>query len=855
VADQANELSPGSPRTFGEWVRAQRSRLGLTQEDLAERAEVSPRTVRNVESGSTGGPSAHTRRSIVSALCDEAPDLDPKVQPRPPDELAEPQAVHEGVLHGYLNIVPRAAMAASPAQLPTDVAAFTGRLSELAELDGRLGGDHEATSLALCTLSGTPGVGKTALAVRWALQARERFPGGQLYADLRGYGPEAALEPADALASFLTAVGVSSQQLPAELEQRVALYRTLVAGRRILVVLDNAAHVEQVRPLLPGAGCAVLVTSRDELAGLVARDGAYRISLGLLPPRDAVELLRRLIGERVEAEPEAAAELSEQCVRLPLALRLAAELAAARAADSLRDLVAELADLQERIELLDAGGDPRAAVSTVFSWSVRQLSPDAVRMLAVLSLHPGPDADLYAAAALGDSTLKSARRSMAKLTHASLIQLVGHGRYGMHDLLRGYATGLVDDPDAAVGRLYDHYLTTAAAAMNVLHPAEAHRRPEAPPARTPTPDFSDPGQARAWLDQQLPAIVTLAGSTAGMRWPDHTVRLSAVLFRYLDGTHHGAALAIHARARAAARRRGDLLGEARAINNLGGTRRHLGQLEVAGDLLSEALGLFRKADDLLGQARALHNLGVVHTRLGQYRQAHSYHKQSLSLYRRVADRTGETHSLISLGIIAQWRGRYDAAAQYHSQALTVAREISYRVGEASALANLANVEKGRGRYPEALDVGWQALALYRLLGDHYGEAYVLTEVGSVLVALDRLDEAAQCHRQALAQVRADGDRDGQCWALNGLAEVAQSAGHPDDALTLHSEALEIALDTGLLDQQARAYTGLGHACRERGEFRSARDHYRRAVSIYVELESPHRDQVAACLDALAHQNP
>ncbi|MGH3992524.1 MAG: NB-ARC domain-containing protein, partial [Pseudonocardiaceae bacterium] len=272
-------------------------------------------------------------------------------------------------------------------------------------------------------MSGTAGVGKTALAIRWAHHVRAEFPDGQLHVNLRGYDPDQPMAPGDALAGFLRALGMPGHNIPLELDERAAAYRSLLDGRRMLVVLDNAATVEQIRPLLPGArSCLVVVTSRDAMTGLVARHGARRLDLDLLPPEDAVALLRALIGRRVDAEPDAAATLAEQCARLPLALRVAAELATARPASSVTELVAELADEQRRLDLLDAGGDPRTAVSAVFSWSYQHLPADAARAFRILGLHPGPDVDPYATAALTDTSVERARSLLDLLTRAHLIQ-------------------------------------------------------------------------------------------------------------------------------------------------------------------------------------------------------------------------------------------------------------------------------------------------------------------------------------------------------------------------------------------------------------------------------------------------
>jgi DNA-binding SARP family transcriptional activator len=385
---------------------------------------------------------------------------------------------------------------AVPRELPPAVPGFTGRSAELQALTGLLNrlGAQAPGALVISAIGGTAGVGKTALAVHWAHRVADRFPGGQLYVNLRGYDPGPPVPATDALAAFLRALGVPGPDIPPEEDERAARYRSLLAGRRMLVVLDNARSADQVRPLLPGTpACTVLVTSRDTLAGLVARDGAARLDLDLLPLPEAIALLRTLIGPRADAEPEAAARLADQCCRLPLALRVAAELAASRPAASLAGLVSELADLSTRLDLLETGEDPRTQVRTVFSWSYRHLDAEAARTFRLTGLHPGPDLDPHAAAALTSTALPQARRALDTLARAHLISPAAPGRYAMHDLLRGYArelTATVDggpEQHAALTRLFDHYLHTAATAMDILFPAERHRRPRIPPPAPPPP--------------------------------------------------------------------------------------------------------------------------------------------------------------------------------------------------------------------------------------------------------------------------------------------------------------------------------------------------------------------------------
>lgn len=388
---------------------------------------------------------------------------------------------------GQLQVVPQ--------ELPGTVRQFVGRDGELAALSGLM--DRAAAAapgaVVISAVGGTAGVGKTALAVHWAHQVAERFPDGQLYVNLRGYDPDQPMSAADALAGFLRSLGVPGQDIPSEMEQRTVRYRSLLAGRQMLIVLDNAREAEQVRPLLPGTvGCVTLVTSRDSLAGLVARDGAFRVELGLLPLAEAVGLLHALIGDRATADPGATEALAEACSRLPLALRVAAELAIARPGIPLAELVAELAGMRPRLELLDAGGDQNTSVRTVFSWSYQHLEADTARAFSLIGMHPGHDFDRYALAALTGSTAERADQIAGALVQAHLIELTGQGRFGMHDLLRGYARELgvghgEAEERAALTRLFDYYLHTAATAMNALYPAESNRRPRISSVAAPVP--------------------------------------------------------------------------------------------------------------------------------------------------------------------------------------------------------------------------------------------------------------------------------------------------------------------------------------------------------------------------------
>ena len=746
-----------------------------------------------------------------------------------------------------------AAQPVAPRQLPGGVRHFTGRTAELRRLSGLLE-ESCGRAVVISAIAGTAGVGKTALAVHWARQVADRFPDGQLYVNLRGHDPGQPMPPADALAGFLRALGVPGQDIPPELEERAARYRSLLAGRRMLVLLDNAGEVEQVRPLLPGTpDCVTVVTSRDALAGLVARDGAARLEVDLLPLAEAAGLLRALIGERATADPTATAALAERCCRLPLALRVAAELAAARPTAAVPDLVAELGDQQRRLDLLDADADPRTAVRAVLSWSYRGLDPAAARTFRLAGLHPGPDLEPYAVAALTGSTPGQAGDVLEMLARAHLIHPAEPGRYAMHDLLRDYARELAaaqdgqdgqDGQRAALTRLFDYCLHTAAAAMDVLYPAELHRRPRIPASATPVPSLTDPAAARAWLDAERASLAAVTAHTATHGWPGHTTRLATTVFRYLEScAYYQEAITICAFARAAARETGDQAAEAEALNGLGLIDGQQDRYQQAAGHLRQALALYRQAGDRTGEARARNNLGLVDGRRGRYPQAASHHHRALALYRDTGDRAGEARALGNLGVIDRRQGRYPQAASHHRQALALYRQAGDRAGEAHALTNLGTVELWQGRYPQAAGHLRRALVLHRETSNRAGEARTLASLADAELRQGRYRQAGENFRRALALFREIGDRAGEADVLNGLGEVSLATGQPGPARTRHAAALGLASQIHDAYQQARAHHDLGTAHQASGDVGQARRHWQQALTLYTSLGSPEAEDV------------
>ncbi len=744
-----------------------------------------------------------------------------------------------------------------PRELPAAVPSFTGRDSELAALASLIRSTSRSAppAMLITAIGGTAGVGKTALAVQWAHQVTGRFPDGQLYVNLRGYDPAQPKPAADALAGFLRALGVPSHDIPLDEGERAARYRSLLAGQRILVLIDNAADADQVRPLLPGTpGCMAVVTSRDSLAGLVARDGAQRLDLDLLPLADAVRLLRILIGARVDADPEAAAALAACCCRLPLALRVAAELAASRPGASLARLAGDLADQQQRLDLLDAGGDVRAAVRAVFSWSYRHLDPASAQVFRLVGDHPGTSVDAPAVAAQAGLTPQRAGQLLHVLCRAYLMQPAGPGRYGMHDLLRAYARELAatDDTPAVRGsamtRLIDYYLNGAGSAVSTLYPATQRRSPAVQSAGTDAPSVADPAAARAWLDAELPNLLAVAAHAAAHGQSGHVARLATSLFRYLDtGGHYAEAMTIHAHARHAASQARDCSAEAEALINLAIAEARQCSHQAATGHLQEALARYREAGNKAGEARALGNLGVACLRQGRYQEAAAYLQQALPMFRESGHRTREASAMDSLGLACLRQGRYQDAATYLQEALDLSREIGSRSSEARALTNLGDVDLRQSRYEQATSNLQQSLAICRETGDRVGEAYALASFGDLDLRQGHWLRSVSYHQRALSLFREISDRSGEADALNGLGAALLASGQAIQARMHYAAAVTLAGQTGDIYQQARGHDGLGNVHHATGNPGQARRHWDQALTLYSGIGDPEADRVRARL--------
>ncbi|WP_433325123.1 BTAD domain-containing putative transcriptional regulator [Spirillospora sp. CA-294931] len=645
-----------------------------------------------------------------------------------------------------------------PAQLPRDIAGFCGRGAALAELDAA------ASAVEAVVITGAPGIGKSALAVRWAHGARERFPDGQLFADLRGHSPRPPASAAETLSGFLAALGVSAARIPSGEEAAATLFRTLLAERRMLVILDDAAEAGQVRALLPGGrGCLVVVTSRDRLAGLVAREGARRVALEPPPPDDARDLLAHVAGaDRVAAEPEAAARLVARCGRLPLALRIAGERAASPHVP-LAGLADEIDDEHDRLDLLSADGDACTAVRTVFAWSYRALPGPAALMFRRLGLNPGSDLSLPAAAALAGTTVGRVRGPLATLTSRHLVEEHRPGRYRLHELLRLYARerAVAEDPAgdraSAVRRLLAWYHGAVDAAQRVMVPHGAQIPVEAGDVG-PRPVFVEPGQALRWCESERANLV--AGALAAAESDDDALAwklpLSLWGLFYLKG-HHADWIATHRAALAAARRRGDTEGEAWVLTSLAFAFRAASRPSDARVLMSEAIALWRRRGHCYGEAVALSGLSDLEREAGDDAAALEHGERALARFTEAGSLWGEGIALTSTGLAHRRLGRPSVALDRYRRALAAFYEVGDRFGAGETLAALGEIQVELGRTDRGLRLYERALEASRASGNRPVQGQVLAALGDLLAETGREAEAESARREALPLLDAAGD--------------------------------------------------------------------------------------------------
>jgi DNA-binding SARP family transcriptional activator/tetratricopeptide (TPR) repeat protein len=670
-----------------------------------------------------------------------------------------------------------------PALLPADLPTFIGRREPLKQLDRLLA--RGTTAAVIATIAGTAGIGKTALAVHWAHRLRPRFPDGQLYINLRGFDPAGSLmAPTEAVRRFLDALQVPTQRIPTNPDAQVDLYRSLLADKRMLIVLDNARDTTQVRPLLPGTpGCLVLVTSRNQLTGLVAADGAHAITLDLLSMAEARELLIRRLGhDQVVAEPDAVEQIIVACARLPLALAIVAARAATDPHLPLATLAGWLRDARDRLGTL-VGDDPHTDLKAVFSWSYQALTPAAAQLFRLLGLHPGPDLSAAAAASLAAIPGEQAQLLLTELVQANLLIERTPGRYTLHDLLRTYAVDLTRDTDreqerrTAIHRLLDHYLHSAFAADRLLVPTRApiDLPPPEPGSIVDLP--ADHEDALAWFTVEHAVLLAVLDHAAATGFDHHTWQLAWTLYNFLDWRGHWYDWAAVGRAAvAAAGRVGDPVVHGQARRNLGYAYLHLGRYDEARTELVHALDLCSQVGDLVGQALTHQNLAHLYERQGRNVEALDHARQALALYRAADHRSGQAHALNMVGWCNALLGDHEPALAACREALTVLQDLDDRYGQAATWDSLGYIHHQRGQHPDAITCYEHARQLRHDLGDRYYEAATLIHLGDTHHDAGTLDAARDVWQRALTILTDLGHADVE--QVRGKLAALDTRSHP-----------------------------------------------------------------------------
>ncbi|RKN04846.1 ATP-binding protein [Streptomyces radicis] len=722
----------------------------------------------------------------------------------------------------HIHQPPERPPAVIPHQLRGGIRHFVNRSRELSRL-GTLIADHGAEPHAsrVAVITGTAGVGKTTLALHWAHAIRSYFPGGELYANLRGYTADSPMSSDEVLGRFLEDLGMSATQVPTARDRRETLFRSLMADRRMLVFLDNAADSAHVRPLLPGtAASLVLITSRDDLTALVTQHDAVRVRVTTFPTTDAVALLRATTADdRPGDQGSDLTELARMCGGLPLALRIAAERAAGWPTMPLGELIDELRDETARWTVLTA--DPEEgpeegtdAMRSVFEWSYRALPAPAARLFRLLGLHPGNEFGLAAVASLAALEPARARALLETLVRAHLVQRRPGERYELHDLLRAYARELVRreeseaDRSAILARALAWYLRTADAAQRAIAPHDRCALDDHAPASAAALTFDDYESAFRWYQAESANLVAATRVAADAGFPGIAWRLAVAL---------------------------------RAIHM------HHNAFDAWGTTARIALDAARASGEEIGEAEALENLGKVAFQASRLEEAEECHRGALAIRRRIGDRHGTAVSVNALGLLGLRRRRLDEAEAHFTEAVEIFRDLDDRRWKALMRGNLAETLCELGRAEEARAIVEHALADFRELGDHSGEGNALWLLSWARRASGDPEAAARAIADALSIAA---EEDNQLWRAHWLAESARvelSRGNPEAALRLAHESAAMQRGLGDSAREAAALDSAGEACQALGRFDEAADLHRRAIVTYRDLDAQWR-----LANALAH---
>ncbi|MDQ1041969.1 tetratricopeptide repeat protein [Streptomyces sp. V4I2] len=729
--------------------------------------------------------------------------------------------------------------------LPPASPTFTGREQPMGDLLQALAPGGPEQRPVLVAAVGLAGVGKTELVVQSAVRALKKpgwFPGGVLFVDMFGYDPERHLSPEHALDGLLRALGMPGEHIPAGLQDRSRLYRSVLAafaeqGRRILMVIDNASAAEQARPLLPTDGTtATLLTSRHTLD-----IGARLHDLDTLDPHASVELLHQVLLQargtadtRVQDAPEDAATIAQLCAGLPLALRIAAALLADTPTRPLASLARKLGTAHNRLDHLRRED---RAVQSAFDLSYERLSPHHSRLFRLLSLNPGPDVSTESAARLADTDPDGTEDLLQDLARAHLVE-PGHtwGRWRLHDLIRLYADQQgrthadTDHRDAALTRLLDHYQSTTEAADTHLQTLPS----------TTSPRFPDRHHALAWLDDERPNLIATATATPPHDHPHTSTALAFALAQFLDYRRlFGDWITVTTTSRAIYRDLGDRHGEAMALNNLGLALRKMRRFGEAIDAHTQALAIYRDHGDHHREGVALSNLGGALAGVRRFEEAIDALTQAATIHHDLGDHHKEGGALNNLGLVLRGVRRFEEAINTLTQAATIHHDLGDRYGEGGALNNLGSALQEVRRFEEAIDAHTQALAIYRDHGDHHGEGVALSNLGSALREARRFEEAINTLTQAATIHHDLGDRYGEGVALNNLGGALTGVRRFEEAINTLTQGLAIYRDLNDRYGEGRALSDLGIALREVRRFEEAIDAHTQALAIYRDLNDHH----------------
>lgn len=820
---------------FAGLLKQLRTQAGLTQETLAERAGLSPRSISDLERGINKTARRDTTRLLAEAL----------------SLSGETRAAFEMAARGFRELgvsVPAQrrgrsrSVAATAPVLPHDIRSFTGREGYLTKLMAEV---RTTGVVDIYAIDGMAGVGKSAFAVHAAHALAPRFPDGQIFLQLHAHTVgQQPVDPADALASLLITSGVAAERIPAALRDRAALWRSQLAGKRVLLLLDDAASHEQVEPLLPGTpGSLVLITSRRHLSAL---DDATSICLETLTPDEAAALLIRVAGRQdLDGADTAVRSINQLCGHLPLAIGMLARQLHHHPAWLATRLADELAAAHDRLEFMHS---ENLSVAAAFDLSYQDLADGQRQLLRRLGLHPGTDIDPYAAAALDDCGLAAARRGLNELFDHHLVTEPASGRYQMHDLIREYARALAqtDDPDdreSALVRLTDYYVNAAAAIgrhFNRGFPLDG---------RTPPglPDLPTRADAAAWMESERANMQAVVDYAAVRGWSAPGIAIATATSGFLRVHGHWTEMrALHVTALETAQLAGYGRAEAEALTNLGIVQRLTGEYVASIATLERALEACREVGDPRGEARALVALGIVERLTVSFPVAAATLTRALELYGAAADQLGQADALSELGCVQRLAGSFPDARASHERALRLYRDLGDRQGEADSLRYLGRVHQEAGDYATVTSLYAQALELYRSLDDRLGQAHTLNFLGIAQHVSDDYLAAEVTQTRALDLYRDLSHRLGQAEVLNNLGEL-YAVSDPAQARASHEQALDFARGISAILEEARALEGIGNSeILEPGTGDGGRS-LRRAAELYRRIGSPHAERVSETL--------